>query len=306
MARQAVGGLIHPRPLLGSGAPEADETETIRMAETIPATDIAAAAIRTITETLEAEPGIRALALSGSHGAGIADAFSDLDFLVVAEDGPTDAVVALWHDAVAEVGEIVLWRDRQVKPGLVNAITADWLRIDADIATPSELGQRSRDGLRILLDRDGLLGALPERAARPAPSPQRLLWQIEEFLRILGLLPLAMGRAEYFNSVTGLFFLRNLIVDLLVAETDAPHRGGALHLNRLISAEQKAALMALPPLIAERDALIAAYLAHAALYLPRARRMAARLGVDWPERLEAATWAHLAATLGIEAPQTGG
>lgn len=272
------------------------------MPDRTPAPEAATTAIRTITEALAAKPRIRALALSGSYGAGLEDAYSDLDFLVVADDGATDAVVALWRDAVARVGEIVLWRDRQVKPSLINAITADWLRIDADFATPQEITRRTRDGLRILFDRDQLFDALPETIAKPRPNPERLLWQIEEFLRILGLLPLAMGRAEYFNSVTGLLHLRTLIVDLLVEETAAPHRGGALHLNRLITAEQKQALAALPPLVAERDALIAAELAYAALYLPRARRMAARLGVDWPERFERATWAHLRATLGIEPP----
>lgn len=272
------------------------------MPDRTPAPESANTAIRTISEALVAEPRIRALALSGSYGAGLEDAYSDLDFLVVADDGATDAVVTLWRSAVARVGEIVLWRDRQVKPSLINAITADWLRIDADFAPPPEITRRTRDGLKILFDHDQLFGALPEIAAKPGPNPERLIWQIEEFLRILGLLPLAMGRAEYFNSVTGLLHLRTLIVDLLVEETAAPHRGGALHLNRLITAEQKQALAALPPLVAERDALIAAELAYAALYLPRARRMAARLGVDWPERFERATWAHLRATLGIEPP----
>ncbi len=272
------------------------------MPDRTPAPEAANTAIRTISEALVAEPRIRALALSGSYGAGLEDAYSDLDFLVVADDGATDAVVTLWRSAVARVGEIVLWRDRQVKPSLINAITADWLRIDADFATPREITRRTRDGLKILFDHDQLFDALPEAAAKPGPNPERLIWQIEEFLRILGLLPLAMGRAEYFNSITGLLHLRTLIVDLLVEETAAPHRGGALHLNRLITAEQKQALAALPPLVAERDALIAAELAYAALYLPRARRMAARLGVDWPERFERATWAHLRATLGIEPP----
>ncbi|WEK51745.1 MAG: aminoglycoside 6-adenylyltransferase [Candidatus Kaistia colombiensis] len=258
--------------------------------------------IRAITGALQAEPGIRALALSGSHGAGLADAYSDLDFLVVADDGATDAIATLWRDALGQLGEIVLWRDRQVKSTLINAITAAWLRVDVDIATPEQAAQRTKAGLRILFDPDGLLEALPATAERQRPSPGRLQWQIEEFFRVLGLLPLAMGRAEYFNSVTGLFFLRNLIVDLLVEETDTPYRGGVLHLNRLITAEQKKALAALPPLVAERDALIANYLAHAALYLPRARRRARELGADWPERFEAATWAHLRDTLGIEPP----
>jgi len=268
-----------------------------------PAVDIDHA-IRTLAERLEAEPGIRALALSGSFGAGLADAYSDLDFLVVADSGASDETAALWRDALGRVGEIVLWRDRQVKPTLINAITATWLRVDVDIVTPEQVAQRTKAGLRILFDPDGLLEALPAVAEGPRPNPGRLQWQVEEFFRVLGLLPLAMGRAEYFNSVTGLFFLRNLITDLLIEETDAPHRGGMLHLNRLITAEQKAALAALPPLVAERDALIANYLAHAALYLPRARKMAARLGALWPERFEAATWAHLHDTLGIEPPAT--
>jgi hypothetical protein len=266
------------------------------------APEFATTAIRTIAEALAAEPRIRALALSGSYGAGLEDAYSDLDFLVAADEGATDAVVGCWRGAVARVGEIVLWRDRQVKPSLINAITADWLRIDAEIVTPDQIAQRTRDGLKVLFDRSNILEALPASPGRAPPSPQHLLWQFEEFIRILGLLPLAIGRQEYFNSVTGLFHLRNLIVDLLVAETDAPHRGGALHLNRLITAEQKAALAALPPLVAERDALIAAYLAHAALYLPRARRMAQRLEIAWPERFEAATWAHLGKALAIEPP----
>ncbi|MCX5568309.1 nucleotidyltransferase domain-containing protein [Kaistia nematophila] len=259
-------------------------------------------AIRAIAERLEAEPRIRALALGGSHGAGLADAYSDLDFLVVADSGASDQTAALWRDALGRVGEIVLWRDRQVKPTLINAITAAWLRVDVDIVTPQQIAERTKAGLRILFDPDELLEALPAKAEKPRPSPGRLQWQVEEFFRVLGLLPLAMGRAEYFNSVTGLFFLRNLITDLLIEETGAPNRGGVLHLNRLITAEQKKALAALPPLVAERDALIANYLAHAALYLPRARKMAARLGARWPERFEAVTWEHLHDTLGIEPP----
>ncbi|WP_286193585.1 hypothetical protein [Boseongicola sp. H5] len=37
-------------------------------------------------------------------------------------------------------------------------------------------------------------------------------------------------------------------------------------------------------------------------YLPRARHLAAQLGVEWPERLEAATWAKLNRSLGVDRP----
>jgi hypothetical protein len=48
--------------------------------------------------------------------------------------------------------------------------------------------------------------------------------------------------------------------------------------------------------------LIAAHLAYAAAYLPRARKLAKRWGIAWPERLEAAAWERLKHTLSIEPP----
>ena len=73
-------------------------------------------------------------------------------------------------------------------------------------------------------------------------------------------------------------------MELLIAETNAPNRVGILHLNRLITQEQKDLLTALPPAVADRDSMISAHLAYAAAYLPRARQRAEALGIDWPEK----------------------
>ncbi len=258
------------------------------------------ACIETITNALRTEPMVKALFLGGSRGAGLEDAYSDIDFLAVAMDGPSDGFAGLWRDAVSQTGDIVLWWDREAKPMLINAITNDWQRIDVEIVTPAEMARRNRDGLKVLFDHDRISESLSATRYSNGPNVRRMKWQIEEFIRILGLLPLAMGREEYINSVTGAFYLRNLLVDLLIEETAAPYRGGALHLNRLITDEQKALLTSLPPLLPTRDAMMAAYPAYAAAYLPRARAMALSLGIDWPERFEAATWAHLRNSLGIE------
>lgn len=259
-----------------------------------------ATCIETITDALREKPIVRALFLGGSRGAGLEDSYSDIDFLAVAIGGPSDEFAGLWREAVSRTGEIVLWWDRDAKPMLINAITEDWQRIDVEIVTPAEMARRSRSGLKPLFDHDRLFEALPAMPEAAGPNKRRMKWQFEEFIRILGLLPLAMGREEYVNSVTGAFYLRNLLVDLLIEETATPYRGGALHLNRLITAEQKALLIALPPLLPTRDAMMAAYPAYAAAYLPRARKMAAKLGIEWPERFEAATWVHLRRTLAIE------
>ncbi|WP_422028318.1 nucleotidyltransferase domain-containing protein [Roseovarius sp.] len=258
--------------------------------------------ISTIAGALRDQPAVRALFLSGSHGNGRADAYSDIDFLLVTPDGPSDGVAALWRDAVARTGEIVLWRDRVVRPALINAITADWTRTDVILLTPEQAGTYAQDGLSPVFDHDGLYPQLPKAAPQAQMPPARLRYQVEEFIRILGLLHLAAGREEYINGVAGVFHLRNLLVELLVEETTAPDRGGALHLNRLLTEEQKALVAGLPAPEANRGAMIAAHMAYAAAYLPRARRMARARGVDWPERFEAATWARLAEALGVERP----
>jgi hypothetical protein len=260
--------------------------------------------IQAIAGELEGEPRIRALFLSGSYGAGLEDAYSDIDFLMVASDGPTDAVAELWHRAVSRTGEIVLWWDRQVRPALINAITHDWLRTDVVILKPEQMDEQTKDSLKILFDHDGIFDALPASAKRADPDPRRTKYQFEEFIRILGLLPLAMGREEYLNGILGVFHLRNLLVDLMIEETGAPHRGGALHLNRLITDDQKELLASLPQPVPTRDSLIAANLAYAAAYLPRARKLASLWGIEWPEQFEAATWERLKKTLAIVPPYT--
>ena len=92
------------------------------------------------------------------------------------------------------------------------------------------------------------------------------------------------------------------MVDLLIEETGARNRGGALHLNRLITQEKKDLLGRLPVPEPTRESAIATHLAYAADYLPRALRLAEDRGIDWPESFEQATWAHLRSKLEIEPP----
>mgnify|MGYP001817125397 CR=1 FL=1 len=262
--------------------------------------------IDTISTALSDAPGIEALFLSGSHATGLADAYSDIDFVMVAEGGATDAVSALWRDAVTQTGEIVLWWDRTTAPVLINAITADWSRTDVIILKPEQMGHQTQAGLKPLFDHKELYATLAKSPAAERPNLKKFKYQIEEFIRILGLLPLAVGRAEYINGVLGVFHLRGALVELMIEETAAPNRGGILHLNRLITDEQKAVLMAMPAPVPERDGMIAAHLAYAAAYLPRAQQRAVELGVDWPERFEEVTWARLRDSLGIECPYARG
>ena len=259
------------------------------------------AAIELIVGAVREAPSVRALFLSGSYGAGLEDKHSDIDFLAVSTDGATEGFAALWREAVGKTGEIVLWWGH-FKSNLITAYTSDWLRVDVEILTPDQMAKRSQSGLKVLFDHDGTFGTLPESLSKSGPNSQMMRRQFESFIRILGLMALGIGRPEYEVGVTGVFHLRTHLLDLLVEETAAPNRGGALHLSRLITDEQKQLLAALPAIRPEREALITTSLAYAKAYLPRARRLAKRLGIDWPERLEAAAWANLKKELGVERP----
>ncbi|WP_370401246.1 aminoglycoside 6-adenylyltransferase [Sulfitobacter sp. JB4-11] len=255
-----------------------------------------------IAQPLRDEPEVRALFLSGSHANGMADAFSDVDFVLVAQEGASDAIARIWRKAVARTGKIVLWWDRTTVPVLINAITEDWTRTDVVILRPDQMGAHTQAGLKPVFDHDGIYDTLNEKPAETGPDTRKLKHQIEEFIRVLGLLHLAVGREEYINGVLGIYHLRNLLVDLLIEETGAPHRGGVLHLNRLITGPQKALMFSMPPPVPTRAAMIDAHVAYAAAYLPRARRLALAWGVAWPEEFEAATWAKLEESLGVTRP----
>ena len=258
--------------------------------------------IQVIANAIKDVPEIRALFLAGSYGNDMADEFSDIDFVMVAQDGASDAVAEAWHKAVGKTGEIVLWRDRTNVPVLINAITKDWTRTDVIILKIDQMGSHTQSNLKPLFDHDNIYDSLAKTEKNSEPNLKKFKYQIEEFIRILGLLHLAAGREEYINGVVGVFHLRNLLVELLIEETNAPNRGGALHLNRLLSSEQKDLLTSLPPAIPNREAMISANLAYAEAYLPLARTRAQRIGLEWPEKFEAATWAQLGATLSVQRP----
>jgi len=260
--------------------------------------------IETIKSYLSTAPNVRALYLSGSYGNGLADEFSDIDFVLVTTDGATDEIAELWRTTISKIGEIILWWDRATRPVLINAITDDWTRIDALILKPDQLGLQTQDSLKPLFDYDGIFDSLAKTATNKGPNRARFKYQFEEFIRILGLLHLAAGRKEYINGVLGVFHLRNLLVDLLIEETNAPNRGGVLHLNRLITDAQKELLTTMPPAVPNLDAMVTAHLAYAAVYLPRARKLAQQWDIEWPERFEAATWAQLNRSMSIKRPYT--
>lgn len=257
-----------------------------------------AALIDRIKGALESDDRVRALFLSGSFGAGTADQFSDVDLLLVTDSGKQEEFVRAWPGILGGIAEVVFWQRPFPGVPLLNAITAEWLRCDLLVFDPNQLRIRSRDSLKVLLDRSNLHATVSaDDAMKGAPS--KLPAIVNEFIRVFGLLPVAIGREEYAVGVTGAGLLRSSLMQLLLEENGV-RDAGALHLKRLLTREQMNILEKMPGVNADRQSVIDASVNCARIFLPRAQALAQKLGVPWPETFEAATLRHLNKALGVQ------
>jgi hypothetical protein len=186
---------------------------------------------------------------------------------------------------------------------VLNVVTDDWARFDLTLVQSEDLQRYDSTALTAIFNKGASTPpAQPEQPYRTAPD--QLLKMVTEFIRVVGLTPVAMGRQEYELSLTGIDILRRLTFDLMLEENgiSPAQRGGALHRNPLLTAEQLADLRTVPAMGAERASVIAGTLAFARIFLPRARKLAAAIGMDWPTAFEEATRRHLKATLAMELP----
>jgi predicted nucleotidyltransferase len=254
--------------------------------------------VATIRDDLADHPALAALFLAGSLGRGEGDAYSDVDLLAIVPPEAQAAFAADWKRRLSALFDVVQWND--VGKGLIfNAITADWHRIDVVIDGTEHLRGRTQDGLKPILDPSGLHVTIPATRPWTGPNVGRVRYLIDEFLRVLGLLPVGCGRGEYLLCTEGVNLLRMALFGLLSEEVERVDKGGMLAWSRRFSPEQMAALAAVPLPEPRREAVIAAHLAAARVFLPRARRLATRCGLVWPEALEAAALRHWQRELGV-------
>lgn len=258
------------------------------------------ALVEHIVDRLRGEPELRALFLGGSLGRSAGDRFSDVDLIAVVAPEAREGFAGRWRSVLGGITPVVFWRTRGTANVLVNAITADWLRCDLYVVDPPAVAKRAQSGLTPLIDPAGIYATLPRQLPERTPDADRVRYLIEEFLRVLGLLPVVVGREEYVTAVWGAGLQRDHLIQLMQEDVALADPGGALHLSRILPPEDMSVLTALPYPRPERQEVIDAHAALAAAFLPRAKQMAKKLGVAWPEAFAAATFAHVRKELDVE------
>jgi hypothetical protein len=241
---------------------------------------------------------VRGLFLAGSFGRGTADAWSDVDLIAVVAEGQERAVAGHWRAVLQQITPIVFWNELPRGIIILNAISEAWLRCDLTIVTAKDFGTRAKNTVKPLIDRDDVYAALPDSLPPKKPDAGIVRYLIHEFIRMLGLMPVGLGRGEYMTMVLGVGMMRGHLETLLMQDVTEPDPGGMLHQSKLLPADVMQMLASLPYPGPEREALVAANLAVAREFMPRARAMAKRLDIAWPDVFEAATRRRLALTVG--------
>lgn len=249
---------------------------------------------------LEADARIEAAWLTGSLARGLGDRFSDVDVCAAVAERALREVVEEWPARAPSVVDLAFTRRLSTTStgATFTHVTPDYGRFDVTFITTDQARKSASGGIPLLESSsvDLHLGSPGERSS---PSADRVSKLSEEFLRVLGLLPVVIGRNEDLVAASGAALLRSMLMDLFLELAPPGYRGGAMRAEKVLSADQLEILHGLPPLLWTRDAAIALHVACARQFLPAARQASDELGLAWPQAFEDAVRDHLCRELDL-------
>lgn len=229
-------------------------------------------------KVLGADPRVKEVQVSGSIGAGTADAWSDLDVVVVTHPDHHDELLADRDIWLAAISPTVFART-PIAPFVINTITDDGLTFDLSIWS-GEAPVWPTAPVRYSV---GLLSGSPFDAIGDA-----LEYAVVEQLRgMAGPFISLLQREEHLRHLSGVPHLLGLLTTVFLAETGSVPPGK--HWNGTYTEEQRDAASALPPVSATREGLVAFGLGVAELVVTRARPLHPRYELPWPADLARVT-----------------
>ncbi len=266
------------------------------------------ALIRRAVEVFEADDRIVAAYLVGGFAIGNADAWSDVDLQCVISDEAEASVRSSWERIADELATTAHVQPFPFAIGGV-CITPEWLHFDVVFHPRSTVDPGAVEGMVPLVDKAGLLpdAPVPRPDRRREPFLPRAA--VEHFLYMLGNMVSVVGRNEVIPATNGVVLVRDIdLVALLLAEQGwagtREHTAGnpfpfTKRLRGYLTEEQYEVLVSLPSISPTIDSVIDGYIALAEAFVPRARRLAASTGAEWPADYEAASVGYFERSLGV-------
>jgi len=223
----------------------------------------------------------------GSGGADLGDDLSDVDLGVAVEDSDLAHFLDEMPDLLRRAVDAVLVR---TFGHVATIVTPDWTRADVAVRARSATARGVPGPVTVLYDPTGFVRMSD---GVPLAATDRITDLIVEFLRCVGLLPIATKRGESIGGYVATGAMVGMLTELMQIENGTLRVGGALRLGGRLTPDQHEELAALPPLVPTTASVRDVHLELARRFLPRARRVAASTGVAYPDHLEDALLQHL-------------
>jgi predicted nucleotidyltransferase len=240
--------------------------------------------------------------LGGSLARDRADRFSDIDLVALIGDAPLAEAASNIETLLASEFDLVLVRNRgDDHHRLLNFVTDDWKRFDLNIFSDDAIRRSKLRGLRALFDKDGL--DLPVGHGEPPKSEvtaEQVDFVVSEFIRVLGLLPVVLGREDLVGAVSGSWLLREHLITLLQYEQAGRILTGALNETKSLSAAMGQTLVGLPALCAERSSILEFNRSCWEIFIQFGPGISQQQHTKWPDQLVEALRSRLARDLGME------
>lgn len=250
---------------------------------------------------LASDDRVRAMWLGGSLARGTADAASDLDVLLAVGDDAHEAFTSSWRSWLAAITPTVLAEELPFAKGSFYSVTPAYERLDVVVERVADLPKSIFTTRLTVFDRDDLTAMLPAPVER-GPSREVVARLVTEWFRVTGMPEVLLVRNDRLLAAEHLHLLRGLIFNLYVEANQPLPMMGIKQWSSKLTPEQRATLEALPAGLERIDDLASAHVACARAFLGTARPLAAQVGVEWPDELEAAAAAHLREVLGVDEP----
>lgn len=199
---------------------------------------------------LSADPRIESVLLAGAPLTGDADAFSDVDLVLICREADYAAVMAERRTIAGSLGPLLaaFTGEHVGEPRvLICLFDAPLLHVDLKFVTRDDLAVRVETP-RIVFDRDGTLPAAlaAGSAAWPARPPE---WFEERFWIWVHYAAAKIARGELFEALDLLAFLRSQVLGPLLARAGGHRQRGV----RRVEIESPAEVVALAAVVARHD-----------------------------------------------------
>lgn len=235
--------------------------------------------------------------LTGSYGRNDYDQYSDLD-ITTCTDNP-EAIAQTFFDLCQTDSEIIFTKNLP-SGTTINMINAQWQRCDITFINQQALNHLSQNTIHPIFDPHDLTQSIPETSISKNPVVD-IQNHTEEFIRMLGLLPVVLHRQEYVVAQSGASLLKEKLIQLMLLINHTQPKRGALSLKKSLSTDQYTMLLNMPAMDTTPDSIIDVHTYIARHFLPLAKTLYQTHGMEWPHNFEAATLVHLEKELGLTA-----